>query len=165
MLRSIATKDFGKLRQLGARFSREEHVAAALLCLDNFFEQVPVVERITYPEVATSLQLFSEYTRLLNSIKPFADHNVGEIISKLFGSHQNTDGNVVLPHCTVLRQYTSGSRNTDRSQDLLPKSAFLKAVVRYIEARISTRVIQLIEATFSEGFGPCIDQIVTGNCC
>lgn len=150
------------LSRQGRQFYDVDNLPAALLCLDNVFEKTPVVERVTYPEVRTTLRLFSAYLKLLDAIKPRADLENVEACQQLFGWRCTADG-FILPKNTVLR-IGGPLGQAGANSSTVSKPTLRKALTRFLTDRITTRVTRLIDASLVVGFAPCIDQIMTGGC-
>ncbi|RPD59349.1 hypothetical protein L226DRAFT_576154 [Lentinus tigrinus ALCF2SS1-7] len=144
MFQAITRQDHSKLVEMANKFCASDRLAQALLCLDHVFSMPIQLLQLTLPEVATNLQNFLSYVRLLQAFSyiPHPTDNFG--IRKLLHLHAITEDHFVLPKDAYLitrvsERLISRFQTTDRGY-IIPRWELNNIVQFGLQERLLQRV-------------------------
>jgi hypothetical protein len=100
MFQAISHREFSQLEALGELFERT-NPAAALLCLDYCFTNPPRIQALHVDGVASKLQAFHTYVKLLNNLT-WTDPCTVPAVEKLFRYVRQGENDFWVPDGTFL---------------------------------------------------------------
>ncbi|KAJ7671947.1 hypothetical protein B0H17DRAFT_1208872 [Mycena rosella] len=169
MFQAISRRDFSQLGPLGEEFEAT-NPAAALLCLDHCFTTPPDIQELPVEGVASKLQAFHAYVKLLNNFT-WMDPCHWPMVEKLFGYIRQGENNFLIPKGTFLHsalhlQSHPASHRSAADNIVLSGSELWDVYHRALKDRLRRRVLEendLCKRT--KAFSPCLSfAIFDGHC-
>ncbi|TBU21885.1 hypothetical protein BD311DRAFT_811916 [Dichomitus squalens] len=144
MFRAIAKRDTEQLLVLGKKFVARASSAAAFLCLDRVFSVPLKLQTATLSEIATKLEIFYVYARLLQRLWSVNNPCEDPDIRKVFALQPSTEDMFLLPKGTLLAtehndRLTSSAREMEQGT-LVPRWELEKLVKHVLKVRLLKRV-------------------------
>ncbi|KAJ7171695.1 hypothetical protein C8R43DRAFT_874648, partial [Mycena crocata] len=163
MFQAIADGEVSKLQLLGRSFFENENPAAATLCLDHSFTNLPRIQALRADAVAQNLELFLIYVKLLHHFAFNVDPSNSAVAEKLFGYRREGEKNYYIPQGTFLH-HGLGNRSSDgpiTSSDL--RKMFHDLLSDHLAKRVrdENQICRIARAVQ----GPCLTfAIFNGHC-
>ena len=163
MFGAIIAKNTQTLRRLGLSFYRSDNKPAALLCFDHIFNTPLTFDGSTLDEMASSLDIFYKYAKLLCDMAFTQDPCDCPFMQKLFSIQPLRDDYFTLPVGTLLYDTVTRRGNLPfdgntarRTVSNVDLSRTLKAT---LSGRVRMRVMKETDAfmTKATSMSPCLD--------
>lgn len=171
MFQSILRNNYGSLKDLELAFEKHNHQSATLLCLDHFFSQEIDITSLAVDEMASFLQKFHTYARLLRQISIFPDPVEHAGIRRLFSIVQLPGDEFLIPIGTFLHSSATEIRQATVLVSEHPSGykASRRNVTELLHLSIRTVLkdkVMAVDAMCynSPVFSPCLNFIITGSC-
>ncbi|KAJ6573853.1 hypothetical protein DFH09DRAFT_1311930 [Mycena vulgaris] len=160
MFQAIGRREFSQLEPLGEAFEAT-NPAAALLCLDHCFTNRPELQELQVDGVASKLQAFLAYAKLLNTFT-WMDPCHWPVVEKLFGYVRQGENTFSIPAGTflhsALRQQDHPAFHRSAEQNILLSGSELRDVFhRTLKDRLRRRVqAENDVCKQTRAFSPCL---------
>ncbi|PCH33046.1 hypothetical protein WOLCODRAFT_62498 [Wolfiporia cocos MD-104 SS10] len=170
MFRAIISNESPALLSLADQFLNEHHnEAAALRCLDHVFASTPKLQVAAPLDVASDLQKFYLYTRLMQKLAYSPRPCRNEDIQRLFTFEPATEDSFLIPEHTFLHRrcndrLTPMLRSTDQGIIVL-EGELDKLVKDVLKERLYTRVtIENDICSKARALQLCLSFFASGRC-
>ncbi|KAH9949530.1 hypothetical protein B0H21DRAFT_881892 [Amylocystis lapponica] len=175
MFRAIVSNNLTALSQIGEKFHNHHHNdIAALMCLDRVFPNLPNLGTLSTSEIASQLQLFLLYARLLHKLITTAGSGNARSLEHLFAFEYVTEEFFLVPTDTLLftrcrdqRWFSKRYRDTNgRNSVRVLRWDLLIVIHGILRERLWSRVGQEENGICSKALitPPCLNFVVYGRC-